>query len=114
MLRPAVANSSHPGRMVVPVTPRQAPLAAVASAAVIVAMFGLGAWSFNAMRESTTTLHPARHQLQSRNAARSAGKQTCALCHAAKGLAGAADPGPHGSTADRMPSSSSLSQWRTD
>ena len=49
---PAIGAISLLGSWLVTRLPRRAWLAAVTSAAVAVAMFGLGAWSFTTMRES--------------------------------------------------------------
>jgi hypothetical protein len=64
---PALGAISLLGAWLLVRLPRRTSLAAMASAAVVVAMFGLGVWSFSDMRESAPPPHPARHQ-QSRNA----------------------------------------------
>jgi hypothetical protein len=64
---PAAGAISLLGAWLVVRVPRRASLATVTSGAVVVAMFGLGVWSFSNMRESAHPLHPARHQI-SRNA----------------------------------------------
>ncbi len=65
---PALGAISLLGAWLLVRLPRRTSLAAMASAAVVVAMFGLGVRSFNAMRESAPPPHPALHQ-QTRNAA---------------------------------------------
>jgi hypothetical protein len=88
---PATGAISLLGAWLVTRLPRRASPAVVASVAVVIAMFGLGAWSFSNMRESARPLHPARHQL-SRNAGDAAASGANA-CRAAKGLGRTGEPG---------------------
>jgi hypothetical protein len=104
---PAIGAIALLGAWLVTGPRRHASPAAVAVAAVVVAMFGLAAWSFNNMRESARPLHPARHQI-SRNAGDAAASSANAF-RAAKGPGGTAESAASSTSAP--PAGSRSSPW---